>query len=72
METIKLRLWEVEERGMALLVSTTPKAGRDGKQAWIPKSQLEHVSRLVVPLPGEWREIEVTIPLWLAEQKGLA
>lgn len=39
----------------------------DGREVWIPKSQLRYCSTFEI---GETAEIE--IPLWLAEDKGLA
>jgi hypothetical protein len=70
-ETIQLRLWQVGGTEKAYLMSTTPKdAHRDGKQVWIPRSQIEHVSRMPASV-FEWQECVVTLPLWIAEQKGI-
>jgi hypothetical protein len=54
-----------------MLVSLTPKE-RDPnpKGIWLPKSQIEHISR-TPGLAGEWDEVVLTMPEWLAEKKGL-
>jgi hypothetical protein len=71
-ETIKLRAWQVGGTAAALLLSSTPKdKNREGKQAWFPRSQIEHVTRQAQRV-GEWQEVVVTLPLWLAEAKGFA
>ena len=71
-ETIKLRCWQVGSSPAAVLLSTTPKdKNRDGKQAWFPRSLIEHVTRQA-QRGGEWQELCVTVPLWLAEKKGFA
>jgi hypothetical protein len=70
-EIIKLRLWEIGGTEKAYLFSSTPKDGRDGNKVWIPKSQIEHITRQA-PKVNEWRECVVSLPLWIAERNGLA
>lgn len=43
---------------------------RDADEVWIPKSQIEHLTRRA-PDGRDWVECEVTIPEWLALEKGL-
>jgi hypothetical protein len=69
-ETIKVRVWQVDSTEKAYLFSTTPKLHRAGIKSWVPRSQIEHVSRRVSQ-PNEWQECVITIPLWLAEAKKL-
>ncbi len=45
----------------AICVAKTP----DGTETWLPKSQVEFVQH------GGRDEIEVTLPKWLAKDKGL-
>lgn len=70
-ESIEVKLWEVKQTEKAYLFSTTPKSNRDGKQAWIPRSMIEHISRQ--PAVGdEWPQVVVKTSLWLLEKKRLA
>lgn len=71
METIKLRLFEVEKRDKAILFSKVPDSNRGMNTVWLPRSQIEHITRRPDPNGGKWPECEVTIPEWLAEEKGL-
>jgi hypothetical protein len=68
-ETVKVRLFHVGGTEKAYLFSTTPKDGRDGNKAWVPKSQIEHVT-WQAPKVNEWRECVVTLPLWIAEARA--
>lgn len=70
-DAIKVHCWQVGKSDKAYLFSTTPKNNREGKQAWVPRSMIEHVTRFAAQ-PNEWQECVVTMPLWMAEQKGLA
>lgn len=47
----------------ALLVSET---GDKDKAVWLPKSQIEFVE-----VPGKSGYLDITMPLWLAEEKEL-
>ena len=67
---IKLNLWQVDSSEKAYLFSTTQNHKRDGKQVWIPRSMIEHVTRLPERI-GEWQQCIVTLPEWIAEKKGL-
>lgn len=69
-ESIKLRCWEVKRTDKAICVSTTPAQNRDGKLAWVPLSLLDHISSDLAPL-GEWKPVTITMPEWIATQKGL-
>lgn len=69
-ESIKLRCWEVKRTDKAICVSTTPAQNRDGKLAWLPVSMLDHISKNM-PRLEEWTEVTITMPEWLALQKGL-
>jgi len=67
-EMVKVRCLLIEERPKALLIR---QAGSGYvKEAWIPKSILEHISK-EMPDKNGWRECVITMPLWLAEQKRL-
>lgn len=70
-ETIAIRVWQIGGTDAAYLVSSTPKNGRSGRKVWLPRSQIEHVTRQP-EVVGEWQECSMTLPLWLAEKKGLA
>lgn len=69
--TVRLKCWQIGGTHDALLISMTPKS-RDpqAKGVWIPKSVCEHISRMPAKL-GEWQEIEIEIPEWIAEKKEL-
>jgi hypothetical protein len=70
-ETTSIRCWHVGGTPDAMLISTTPKnSNRNGKKIWIPKSQVEHITRQPEKV-NEWQEIVITIPEWLAEKKDL-
>ena len=69
-ECVKVRLWEIRRTDKARLYSTTPPSSRDGDEVWIPISQIDHVSYQPA-VEGEWRECVVTIPEWIADEKGL-
>jgi hypothetical protein len=69
-DTVKLRLFHVGGTEMAYFFSTTGKNDREGTRVWVPRSQIEHVT-WQSPKVNEWRECVVTMPLWLAENKGL-
>ncbi len=68
-EPVKAVCWEVGATPAAYLFSTKPK-GQGGRQSWVPRSLVDHVTRFPAG-PGEWRQCQVTMPMWLAEQKGL-
>ena len=77
-ETIKVRLWETGQASkLARQFSKLPPDRKPtvADMVWIPLSQIEHTSRLA-EVPGQnnplrLRECLVTVPLWLAEEKGL-
>jgi len=68
-EPIKIRCWIAGSTDKAYQVSKTPQ-DRSHILVWIPRSQLEHVSKEPAK-PGEWQEATITMPLWLAEDKDL-
>lgn len=72
-ETITLTLYQVKQTEKAYLFSTQPAGAHNRKeeQHWIPKSQIEHISR-DKSLGDAWPKCEVRMTLWIAEQKGLA
>ena len=62
--TIKINVKVVERTALALLVS-------DGhKDAWVPLSQIEEVHEVDDGMLGV-AVTAITIPVWLAEDKGL-
>ncbi len=65
---MKLRLWQIEDRGTSIKFSTAP-PDRQGREVFIGRSVIEHISR-GAPLPNGWRECEVTVPDWLGEKEG--
>lgn len=67
---MKVRLWQIEDRGKSLLFSTTPPENRDGRPVFIGRSVIEHISR-DLPLPNGWVPCTVTLPDWLIEKEGL-
>lgn len=69
--TVNIRGYEIGGTDKAILFTQLPKE-RDPhpKGTWIPKSVCEHISR-GPQIVGEWRSIEITMPEWLAEKKGL-
>lgn len=69
--TVNIRCWEIGGTAQAILVALTPKSRNPTPSAiWLPKSMIEHASRMP-PKTGDWREIEITLPEWFAEKKGL-
>lgn len=68
-ETTKVRLWQVRKTDGAILFNTMP-PGEPGKQVWIPRSQIHHVSR-DLPLPDGLIPCTVELNLWLANKHGL-
>jgi hypothetical protein len=70
-EIVSIRLWQVRDTPKAYLFSTTPAASREGKQVWIPRSQIEHISRRPAEDPDGWPEVQVKMQLWIAEEKEL-
>ena len=68
---ISLRCWQIKGTDKALCISMLPKdRAPNATGIWIPKSMLEHASRQP-PKVNEWQEIEIKIPEWFAEKKGL-
>lgn len=70
-ETIVLKLYQVASTEKAYKFQTTDDANR-GFTCWVPRSQIEHITRRPSEKYPHWPECEVTMPLWLAEDKGLA
>lgn len=70
-DTITVRCWIIQERPNALLVSKLPQDRQGKEQAWLPRSVLEHITRMP-EVPGQWREALIKMPEWLAIEKGLA
>lgn len=55
-----------------MLVTLLPKErNQNPKGIWVPKSVIEHISRTPAAKLGEWDEVLITLPEWLAEKKGL-
>lgn len=70
-ETVKVRCWLIEEREKAILISMLPPDKNvEHFNIWLPRSQLEHISKEPA-LSNGWRECIITMPLWLAENKKL-
>ena len=68
---MKLTMYQAGGTDAAYLFSTTPRDQKHaGFQVWIPKSQINHISRRA-PIAGQWTECEVTMSDWIAKQKGL-
>jgi hypothetical protein len=65
-EVSNVRLWQIRNTDKAILFSTMPPGESGGKQVWIAKSIMEHVSR-DARLPNGWVPCTVTLPLWKAE-----
>lgn len=61
------RLWFIRETEKAYLYTKVPpdRMRQRDDEIWIPKSQVEHRSKQPNGLH------EITIPTWLAENKGL-
>lgn len=68
---IELRLWIIRQTDMAYLFSRTPQ-DRDPTNpgSWVPRSHCQRITKMA-EVPGQWRECLVTLPDWVAEQKGL-
>lgn len=64
-DLVDLLLFEHHRTGAAVLVSDT---GEEKDAVWLPLSQVE-----IEPKPGKpgGREVMVTLPQWLATDKGL-
>ena len=71
MSTAKIRLWLVRETPAARLYSKLPPERNPDPATdyvWIPKSVIEHVSKLVARKPDEHT---VTLPDWIIQEKNL-
>lgn len=66
---MRIRLWQIEDRGTSIKFSTAP-PDRDGRQLFIGRGEIEHISRNR-PLPNGWIPCEVTVADWLAEKEDL-
>lgn len=62
-ELVDLRMCLHAETDAAIRVSDD---GFDTHAKWLPKSQIEYE-----PVPGKPRYVDVTMPEWLAMDKGL-
>lgn len=71
MSATTLRLWQIGGTDKAFLLSKTPR-DRDphAPGIWVPRSVIEHITRFPAQV-GEWQEVHVTVPEWIAEKKGL-
>lgn len=68
--TVKITCYEVGGTPNAMLVSLSAKDETPKRtSAWIPRSQITHISRQ--PKPGEWSLVTIELPEWLAIKKGL-
>lgn len=62
------RLYFVNETEKAIQVCE-----KDGDAVWIPRSQITYLKRYMVPHgEGQRKECNITIPEWLANEKGLS
>lgn len=68
-DTITLRLWEMTRTEKAYRFSKTPPE-RLPDPVWLPISVIEHITRYPAAF-GEFRPCDVTLPEWLAREKGL-
>lgn len=68
-ETTKVRLWQIEYRATAIKFSTAPPGG-NGRTLWLPRSQIEHISRDMA-LQNGWIPATVTLQIWLATKENL-
>ena len=70
-EIVKVRCWKVGQTDKAILVSKTPKGRnpRPSDSVWIPRSVIEHTS--TNNADGGWPELVLSLPEWIAEEKGL-
>lgn len=64
-----IHLWQIEDRGASIKFSTAP-PDRDGKQLFIGRSIIEHISR-GPEMPNGWRPCDVKLPDWLIEKEDL-
>ena len=72
MTTCNVKCYQVGGTPAAMLVTLLPKErNQNPKGIWVPKSVIEHISRTPAAKLGEWDEVLITLPEWLAEKKGL-
>jgi len=64
-----IRLWQIEDRGQSIKFSTAPPE-RDGRQVFIGRSIIEHISRNLA-LPNGWIPCVVKLEDWLIEKGRL-
>ena len=64
-----VRLWQIRATDAAILFSTMPPSD-GGKEVWVPRSLIGHVSR-DRELPCGWRPCNVELAAWKAEELGL-
>lgn len=66
----RVRLWQVRQTDKAILFETLfgdPKS----RQVWVPRSQMQHISRNAPLVPGGAQECLVTLSEWFAEKENL-
>lgn len=68
---MNVKLWEVSSSGKAILFSTLPKSDEGHRTLWIPKSQINHISRDAKISVDEWTPCLVDVADWLVEKESL-
>ena len=69
--TVKIRMFLKRESDKALCYVNKPRDLEVTRTEWIPKSMVEHTTKFP-PVGGtHYREHEITLPVWLVEQKDL-
>lgn len=68
--SVKVRLWQLRKTDRAILFCTLPPDDPTGREVWLPRSAMEHISR-DLPLPDGTTPCTVTVAEWLAEKEDL-
>lgn len=68
-DTVELSLWIVRETPKAVLFAQDENEP-DDQHIWIPRSTIEHMSKSAPNSKG-WRECQVEMQSWIAEDKDL-
>ena len=66
---MKVRLWQIEDRGVSIKFNTMPPGDETGREIFIGRSVIEHISRDRA-LPNGWIPCTVEIPEWQGEKEG--
>lgn len=67
--TVQLRGLLIKKETEKAYLLVQRQRNRESVEGWVPKSMIEYLHRHPMPDHGD-REIDITIPEWLSEEKG--